>query len=34
MVDFDPESVLQQQILYNIDQVSRELEHIATNVHI
>lgn len=32
MVDFDPETVLQSQILYSIGQVSRELEHIATNV--
>lgn len=31
-VDFDPEAVLQQHILYSIEQVSRELEHIATNV--
>ena len=32
VIDFDPEMVLQQQTLYNIQNVSRELEFIATNV--
>lgn len=32
MVDFDPDTALQQNILYNIQQVSKELEFIADNV--
>ena len=32
IVDFDPEAVLQQQTLYSIQQVSKELEFIADNV--
>ena len=32
VVDFDPESVLQQQTLYSIQDVAKELEFIATNV--
>ena len=32
VVNFDPESVLQQQTLYSIQEVAQELEFIATNV--
>ncbi|CAI7993502.1 Mucolipin-1 [Geodia barretti] len=33
VVDFDPESVLQQQTLYSIQDVAKELEFIATNYY-
>ena len=32
VVDFDPEMALRERTLYSIQEVSRELEFIATNV--
>lgn len=32
IVDFDADTALQQRILYNINEVSREIDFIATNV--